>query len=591
MRSVLVAMALIASVGPMALNGKVQPRIVADSRGLPGVRSTFVVHESEKQPQISADRRRLSCAVSAFICGNLRLSLLLQLPMQNLRLPLQVQVQNPRPPVVVASKPFGESYILSEMFAQILEARGLTVTRRRGLGATEIAFGAIKSGAADVYPEYTGTGLLAILGDQPMTDAAAVFARVARETHARFGARWLPPLGFENTYAMAVRRGMADSMRLSTLSDLARVAPRLRAGFTPDFVGRADGLPGLTQAYALHLRAVHSLLPAIKYQALVKGEVDVIDGYSTDGLIARYDLVVLRDDRHFFPPYEAAALVSGKLERDEPAAIAALTELSGRLDVARMRALNKRVEVDGEDIARVAADALRDLGLVGGVQPATARQRASDVSLGSYLYRQRGTVLSLTARHLLLVAISLIAAIVVAVPLGLALERTRRSAESIIRVVGLLQTIPSIALLAFMIPLLGIGIVPALVALFLYSLYPIVRNTYTGVRDADTGAVDAAQALGMTPLQLLRDVRLPLAAPVIMAGIRTAAVIDVGTATLAAFIGAGGLGDPIVAGLALNDTRMILSGAIPAALLALAVDGGLALVERAVHPGGVSPAR
>jgi osmoprotectant transport system permease protein len=208
------------------------------------------------------------------------------------------------------------------------------------------------------------------------------------------------------------------------------------------------------------------------------------------------------------------------------------------------------------------------------------------VGLPSYLWAERGTLLSLTGRHLLLVAVSLLGAILFAVPLGLGLERVPRSAEAVIRGVGLLQTIPGIALIAFMIPLLGIGVVPALVALFLYSLYPILRNTYTGVRDAAPDAVAAALALGMTPRQILRYVRLPLAAPLIMAGIRTAAVIDVGTATLAAFIGAGGLGDPIAAGLALSDTRMILSGALPAAVLALGVDAVLAAAERLVRPGG-----
>jgi osmoprotectant transport system permease protein len=193
----------------------------------------------------------------------------------------------------------------------------------------------------------------------------------------------------------------------------------------------------------------------------------------------------------------------------------------------------------------------------------------------------------LTLRHLLLVGVSLLAAILVAVPLGLGLERIRAGAEGTIRAVGVLQTVPSIALLAFMIPLAGIGVLPALVALFLYSLYPILRNTYTGVRDASPEAVDAARALGMTRWQQLRHVRLPLAAPVIMAGIRTAAVITVGTATLAAFIGAGGLGDPIVSGLALSDTRMILSGAIPAAVLALVVDGALAVAEKLVSPRGL----
>lgn len=491
-------------------------------------------------------------------------------------------------PVVVASKPFGESYLLAEMFAQILEVRGLRVDRRPGLGATEIAFQALRAGSIDVYPEYTGTGLIAILGRPPVHSASEAYQIVSREFRARDGMRWLPPLGFENTYAIAVRRSTADSLHLSTLSELARESGRLRAGLTADFIGRADGLPGLARAYGLRFADVRTLGPAIKYQALAAGQVDVIDGYSTDGLIARYDLVVLADDRHFFPPYQAAALVGARLAREDPRAIAALGELSGRLDETTMRSLNKRVEVDGIAVSAVARDALTALGLVSGASTSpsapSARQRQG---IARYLFDQRATIARLTGRHVLLVLVSLLAAIALAVPLGLALERASGRAESVIRAVGVLQTLPGIALLAFMIPLLGIGVGPALVALVLYSLYPIVRNTFTGVRDADPAAVAAARALGMTDAQILRDVRLPLATPVIMAGIRTAAVLDVGTATLAAFIGAGGLGEPIVSGLALSDTRMILSGAIPAALLAIVVDGALALIERWTRPGGL----
>jgi osmoprotectant transport system permease protein len=323
----------------------------------------------------------------------------------------------------------------------------------------------------------------------------------------------------------------------------------------------------------------------VKYQALASGAVDVIDGYSTDGLLARYDLVTLVDDRHFFPPYEAAALVSGRLEREVPAALATLTLLSGRLDEQTMRRLNKRVEVDRADVAEVARSELTALGLVGpqgGTRPTT--NAPDDAGFWRYLWDRRASIASLTARHLLLVGGALLAAVLVAMPLGLALERSRRIAEPTIGALGVLETIPSIALLAFMIPLLGVGVIPALVALWLYALYPIARGTYTGVRDADPEAVAAAEALGTTARQRLLWVRLPLAAPVIMAGVRTAAVITVGAATLAAFIGAGGLGEPIVAGLALADTRMVLSGALPAALLALAVDGVLALIESLLAP-------
>jgi len=490
----------------------------------------------------------------------------------------------PSRPVVIASKPFGESYVLAEIFAQLLEARGVAVDRRPGLGATEIAFQALRGGAIDVYPEYTGTGLLAILGERPRRDPREVYDRVSREFRRRWGIRWLPPLGFENTYAVAVRRETAERYRLETLSDLARVGPELRAGLTADFIGRPDGLPGLARAYGLRFAEVRALLPAVKYQALAAGKVDVIDGYSTDGLIARYDLAVLEDDRRFFPPYEAAALVGRGLAERRPDAIAALTELSARLDVATMRGLNQRLEVEGEPVERVAADALADLGLTALVGEPTTAAESHRQGLARYLLDRRRDLLRMTARHLLLVGLSLAGAVAVAVPLGVGLERFSRGAETTVRAVGLLQTIPGIALIAFMIPLLGIGVLPAVVALFLYSLYPILRNTWTGVRDAAPDAVAAATALGMTPGQVLRHVRLPLASPVIMAGIRTAGVINVGTATLAAFIGAGGLGDPIAAGLALSDTHMILSGAIPAALLALGVDGLLGGVERVVRP-------
>ena len=494
-------------------------------------------------------------------------------------------------PVIVASKPFGESYVLSEMFAQLLEGRGVRVERKPGLGSTEILFGALRTGAIDVYPEYTGTGLIAILHDrvppEVLADPRRVYTHVAKTFESRYGVRWLPPLGFQNTFALAVRSETAARYRLRTLSDLARESSHLTAGFTPDFIGRPDGLEGLTRVYGKGIRpgTIRPLLPAVKYEALASGAVDVVDGFSTDGLIERYHLVVLEDDRRFFPPYEAAALL-GPAAAARPEVVDALTLLSGRIGEETMRAINQRVEVNGEDVATVAASGLRALGVT-----TRAASSAPDTpliqsagSLSAYMWSRRGTLMRLTLRHLWLVAVAMLAAVALAIPLGLGLERARRAESAVFGSLGILQTIPSIALLAFLVPVMGVGIGPALVALWLYALYPIVRATYTGVRDADPAAVEAAEALGMTPAQRLLKVRLPLAAPVIMAGVRTAAVITVGAATLAAFIGAGGLGEPIVTGLALADTRMILSGALPAAGLALLVDGGLLLVERRVAP-------
>src|SRR5690349_6953962 len=339
--------------------------------------------------------------------------------MKTLLLALALAVAQPARetrPVIIASKPFGESYILCEMFAQLLEARGLRVDRRPGLGATEIAFAALRTNAIDVYPEYTGTGLLAILGDTTRRPPREAFAHVASEFRSRFGVRWLPPLGFENTYAVSVRRETATRYALRTFSDLARVAPQLRAGFTADFIGRADGLPGLQGAYGFRFRDVRPLLAAVKYQALASGDVDVIDGYSTDGLIARYGLVVLEDDRRFFPPYEAAALVSNAFAEREPAAIAALTQLSGRLDVTRMRALNRRVEVDGEPVSVVAREALAAVGLQGRMKYGLKSASPSRGSLWSYFVAERGRLAQLTLRHVMLVAVSLLVAILIAVP-------------------------------------------------------------------------------------------------------------------------------------------------------------------------------
>ncbi|MBK6485475.1 MAG: ABC transporter permease subunit [Gemmatimonadetes bacterium] len=496
------------------------------------------------------------------------------------------------PPVVVASKPFGESYLLAEMFAQLLESAGLAVTRRPGLGATEIAFTALRTDAIDVYPEYTGTGLVAVLRDSVTEamrrDPRLAFDRVSREFPARFGVRWLPPLGFQNGYAIAVRRETAERLQLRTLSDVARRGRDLRAGFTSDFIGRGDGFAGLASAYGLAFKSVRPLAPAVKYEALATASVDIIDGYSTDGLLAKFDLVALDDDLHFFPPYEAAALVSPRLSRERPDAIAALARLSGRLTEADVREWNRRVEVVREPVATVARDALASLALAApgatDLDGPVAEGTRGGAGFAEFFWARRLETLRLAGEHSVLVLVALAAAILLAVPLGVVLARVPGIAEGVMQVLGVLQTIPSIALLAFMIPLLGIGARPALVALWLYALLPIVRATYTGVHHADPDAVGAAEALGTTAWQRLWWVQVPLAAPVVLAGVRTAAVITVGAATLAAFIGAGGLGEPIVTGLGLADTRLVLSGAIPAALLAVIVDLALAGVERVVGP-------
>lgn len=480
------------------------------------------------------------------------------------------------------------------MFAQLLERRtGLTVERRLGLAGTQVCFEALKSGAIDLYPEYTGTGLVTLLGETPKGSPSAILNRVRGAFLSRWDLWWLAPLGFENSFEVAVPRELALREHLTTLSDLARVAPRLTAGFGYEFVGRQDGLLGLQQVYGLKFKQVQPMQQAIQYQAAGARRIDALDVYTTDGRLVLYNLTVLRDDKGFFPPYQAVPLARGATLRRHPEIAQVLALLGGALDEDHMRALNLRLQEKHESEGVVARDALAELGLGAGfggggrARKAETDQGPRAKSLPAYLWQERAALLRRTAEHLGLSGLALALGVLVAIPFGLWLERHRPLAEPAIRILGLTQTIPSLALLAFMLPVLGVGALPAIVALWIYSLFPIVRNTFTGVRDADPRAVEAATALGMTPGQVLRQVRLPLAAPVLMAGVRTAAVITVGTATLAAFIGAGGLGEPIVTGLQLADSAMILSGAIPAAVLALLVDGVLAGVERAVRPAGL----
>jgi len=488
--------------------------------------------------------------------------------------------------IVVASKNFEESRLLAEIFALVIEDRtDLEVERTFDLAGTQICFEALQSGDVDLYPEYTGTGLVSILKLPSETDPASVLNTVRQEFEVRWSLTWLAPLGFENAYEIGLRQDLAEEAGIRTISGLSALAPELEAAFGAEFIGRPDGLPGLADLYGLEFGDVKTLQHHLKYQAAGEREVDVIDVYTTDGQILKYGLVVLQDDLSFFPPYQAAPLIRNETLEKYPEVGVALNSLAGILDEDRMRSWNFLLQEGNATVEEVADHALNELGLRGESRVDLGRKRGR--GFWPYLWSERSALLQRTGEHVGMVLLSLLFAIAVAVPLGLFLERRRDSAEWVVRSIGLLQTIPSIALLAFMIPVLGVGAEPAVAALFLYALFPIVRNTYTGVRDADPTAVEAARALGMTPRQILARIRLPLAAPILMAGIRTAAVINVGTATLAAFIGAGGLGEPIVTGLQLSDKTIILSGAIPAALLALVVDAGLAGVEKSLRPKGL----
>ncbi len=472
----------------------------------------------------------------------------------------------PAAPVRIGSKAFVESEVLGELGRQLLAAEGIPAEHRRALGGTRVLWEALVRGDLDAYPDYTGTIAKEILGGEvgPGVDEL-------RPALARRGVGLTASLGFEDTYALGVRPELAKRLGLGRISDLVR-HPELRFGLTNEFLDRADGWPAVRDGYGLPQRDVRGLDHDLAYRALAAGQIDVTDLYSTDAEIRRQRLIVLEDDRRVFPEYRAVFLYRLALGDRRPEAVGALRRLEGRISAAEMIDMNARAQIDRTPLERVAAAFLGTrLGKSG---EARGEGRAA---------RLWGR----TREHLELVAAALALGIVLALPLGVWAALRPGPGRVILAAVGIVQTVPSLALLVFMIPLLGIGTGPAIAALALYALLPIVRNTHAGLTGIAPGLLESARSLGLSPWARLRRVELPLAAPAILAGVKTAAVIAVGTATLGALVGAGGYGQPILTGIRLASVPLILEGAVPAALLALAAQGLFDAVERVVVPRGL----
>ena len=477
--------------------------------------------------------------------------------------------------VRVGSKRFTESYVLGEIVEQTLLARGIAAVHKAGLGNTGILVAALEAGDIDIYPEYTGTIVREILKRDPSSAASSPDSSPVTsitELNRLLAARKLKvavPLGFSDTYALAMRDDEAARRGIATISDLADANKTrgLKLGLSNEFLARQDGWPAVAHAYGIAFSSPAGLDHGLAYDALADRRVDLIDIYSTDARIGRDGVRVLVDDRHFFPAYDAVLLMRSDVD---PAPLAGL---SGAIDDRTMIALNAEAELDHRPFAEVAKDFID--GRVAGRKPdsrsvprASAAARFTAALFGPDFWR-------LLLEHVVLVGGSVLAAMIVGIPLGVWSARSVVAGRVILAVVGILQTVPSLALLALLIAVLGtIGTVPALVALFLYGLLPIVANTHAGLLGVAGGIGQAGTALGFTDRQRLTYIELPLAAPTIVTGVRTAAVINVGTATMAAFVGAGGFGERITAGLALNDAPTMLAGAVPAAVLALIVQVG-----------------
>lgn len=461
----------------------------------------------------------------------------------------------------MGAKHFNEGYILSEMIAIILEDAGFAVERKFSLGGTAVSFEALRNNAIDIYPEYSGTIAYEILKARHnlTLDEINVLAR------KKFNLEISAPYGFSNTYALVMARRKAKMLNISTISDLQR-HPELTAGMSYEFLKRQDGWEALASFYGLPHDAV-GLEHGLAYEAVLQNRIDVTDGYSTDGEIKKYDFIFLYDDKRFFPEYHALSFYVGSLPPDAKKAI---EKLNFSISEKEMQSLNAFALFEKRSHFEIAREFLLRKQLIKD-KPEKALPGVREI-------------LNKTLVHIKLTLLALVAATIVAFPLGIFIYWHPLFSRGALYFTGILQTIPSIALLALMIPLFGIGLLPALVALFLYALLPILRNTVTGLFSVDPELKKVASAIGLNNWKRLRLVEIPLAMPVIITGIRTAAVINVGTATLAAFIGAGGLGEFIVTGLAVNSTNLILKGAIPAALLAILMELAFEGIERILIP-------
>jgi osmoprotectant transport system permease protein len=470
------------------------------------------------------------------------------------------------PEVKIGSKTFTESVILGDVVALLVQNAGAVPIHRQGLGGTRLLWNALVRGDIDIYPEYTGTISEEILARKRISGDDAI-----RKALAGYGIRMTASLGFNNNYALGMKKEIAGKLGIFKVSQLRRHA-ELVFGFSNEFMDRSDGWPGLRSLYGLPQKNVFGMDHDLAYRGLESGSIHVTDLYSTDAEIDYYHLLTLEDDLHYFPVYTAVVLYRADLVERAPEVAAALSKLEGRISGPDMIRMNGLAKIRKVSEATVAAEFLS--------QHFSLKSGARHESMTERVWRH-------TKEHLYLVSVSLLTAVLISIPLGIIAEKKSRLGQIILGVVGIVQTIPSLALLVFMIPLLGIGGPPAMVALFLYSLLPIVRNTYTGLRDIPPSLRESAEALGLSPAAKLRLVELPMASREILAGIKISAVINVGTATLGALVGAGGYGQPILTGIRLDDVGLILQGAVPAALLALLVQGVFELLELVVVPKGL----
>ncbi|WP_420885420.1 glycine betaine ABC transporter substrate-binding protein [Candidatus Scalindua japonica] len=479
---------------------------------------------------------------------------------------LPLSVQSSTAEIKIGSKKFTESVILGEIVTHLIKSTGKQPVYMRELGGTRVLWNALKKGEIDIYPEYTGT-----ISEEILAGEGVYSEEEIRQALTKHHIKMTKALGFNNTYAIGMNKEVAEELKIQKISDL-RHYPDLKFGFGNEFMDRGDGWPALRKIYNLPQKNVRGLDHDLAYRGLEKGSIQAIDIYSTDARIKYYGLRLLEDDLNHFPMYNAVILYRSDLEKRAPYVVAVLKELQSKINESEMIKMNSRANLEMVSESKIASDFLLE-----------------KLSLQTEFFEESAIrrLMRHTGEHLFLVAISLSAAIIISIPLGILSAKLPKLGQIVLGIVGVIQTIPSLAILVFMIPLLGIGGPPAIMALFLYSVLPIVSNTYTGLHDIRPQIRESAEALGLPSVARLRLIELPMVSRSILAGIKTSAVINIGTATLGALIGAGGYGQLILTGIRLDNISLILQGAVPAAILALIAQGCFEALEKFFVPKGL----
>ncbi len=470
--------------------------------------------------------------------------------------------QSPNSDVIrIGGKVFTEQNILVDLIKIYLEDKGYKTQTQKNLGGTFVAYEALKTGNLDLYVEYSGTSYHTIFKQEKIISENDTYLWL-KERFKKENIYLFQDLGFSNSYALIT----VQNQNYQTMKDLVKDSPNLTIGFEHEFLSRPDGFSNMLKAYDYNFKNPKTMNVGLMYEALKTKQLDVGIGYSTDGRNKAFNLKILEDNLDFFPKYKAAILAKTSVLQNHKNLESELMALSGLITATDMIQMNYEVDALKKSSNLVAKNFLISKGLI-----AYSSLKLSHNFLG-LSYPEIILIKNKLLEHIEICFIALCFSILIGFSLGVLAFEFKPLKPLVFSFVNLLQTLPSLALFGFLIPFMGIGFWPAMIALILYSILPLVHNVYIGLSEIDLDIIESCQAIGMTKLQILLQVRIPIAMPTLGAGLRTCTAIIIGTATVAAFIGAGGLGELIFQGISSLNHRMILLGAVPAALLALLAD-------------------